>query len=689
MNRLTAWSVCCLLCLLVWRQGLAIEDIQISIGNWSTDELAAQGFGLDIGLSASGLRLDAHADRLTLPPPAGQIDNVSLHCDEARFSSGRVRCDSGTLKFTHPQLGTQNLAFSLESQPDSERHRLNLTGLKLAEGSLSLAATSLQAAWKLELQAEQVSLAALSQWLRPWLSPEQSAVLANWDHQGQLNIQARVNGQEAKLSEIELKLKGWDLGFSNMEGNNVAEALAADWQFAAERVSQQWQWRSRLDVNGGQSYTEPVFLDFGATPLSLNARGQWEQQTGTLQVEQIDFDQQSVLAASGLLTLQNNVLTRLELSTEPAGLAALYPVWLQPFLLDNAAGKMETAGSVALDFKLNNGDYQLQVEADDVSVVDQDERFSLTGLNGRLGWTDADITLDSAVSWQQAQVYAVPIGAAELKAQSRASGLVLQDSLNLPVLDGELAVNAFSLQQNEDKRVDWTFEGLLTPISMEALSEALGWPLLHGKLSGVIPRVSYSRQEVGVDGALQVKLFDGVTVIRDLRLTTPLGAIPQLYANIDVDNIDLELLTRTFDFGRITGRLDGQVHNLRLANWQPVRFDATFATPEQDPGKRRISQKAVDNLTEIGGGAAGALSRSFLRFFEDFSYQRLGISCRLRNEVCEMAGVEEAEQGYYIVKGGGGLPPWINVVGYTRRVDWTDLIERLKAVSESSGPVIE
>ena len=152
--------------------------------------------------------------------------------------------------------------------------------------------------------------------------------------------------------------------------------------------------------------------------------------------------------------------------------------------------------------------------------------------------------------------------------------------------------------------------------------------------------------------------------------------------------MDLETLTQTFDFGKITGKLDGEINQLRLSNWQPVVFDARFYTPNGDKSRRRISQKAVDNFSQIGGGAGGILSRGFLRFFEDFSYQRLGLSCKLTNDVCEMNGVSEAEQGYYIVKG-GGLPPRINVVGYTRRVGWTDLIARLKSVSQSSGPVIQ
>ena len=157
---------------------------------------------------------------------------------------------------------------------------------------------------------------------------------------------------------------------------------------------------------------------------------------------------------------------------------------------------------------------------------------------------------------------------------------------------------------------------------------------------------------------------------------------------MDMQRLDLELLTRTFDFGKISGRLNGQIADLRLLNWRPVQFDARFATASQDPGKRRISQRAVDNLSQIGGGASGVMSRSFLRFFDDFSYDKLGIRCQLNNEVCQMSGVEDDEQGYYIVKG-GGLPPWINVKGYTHRVDWPDLLSRLKAVQNSDGPIIE
>ena len=109
-------------------------------------------------------------------------------------------------------------------------------------------------------------------------------------------------------------------------------------------------------------------------------------------------------------------------------------------------------------------------------------------------------------------------------------------------------------------------------------------------------------------------------------------------------------------------------------------IDARFATPADDTSRHRISQKAVDNLSSIGGGGVGgALSSGMLRFFEDFPYDRLGISCRLRNGICEMGGVAPAENGYYIVKG-RFLPPRLNIIGYADRVNWRQLVSQVTAV---------
>ncbi|MBI3068240.1 MAG: hypothetical protein HYY79_05010 [Betaproteobacteria bacterium] len=151
-------------------------------------------------------------------------------------------------------------------------------------------------------------------------------------------------------------------------------------------------------------------------------------------------------------------------------------------------------------------------------------------------------------------------------------------------------------------------------------------------------------------------------------------------------NLDLDLLTRTFSFGSITGRVDVEVRDLELAGWRPVKFDARIgSSPGEYP--RRISQTAVQNISALGGaGAAGAIQRSFLRFFDQFGYEKLGLACRLANGVCAMGGVEDAPQGYVIVKGGG--IPALTVLGYNRSVNWEELLNRLTRIMQDNPSAI-
>lgn len=199
----------------------------------------------------------------------------------------------------------------------------------------------------------------------------------------------------------------------------------------------------------------------------------------------------------------------------------------------------------------------------------------------------------------------------------------------------------------------------------------------------MIPKVSYRDKMLKVDGALLFRVFDGTVVASRIELFDPFGRMPRLSGNLDMQELDLDLLTRTFSFGNIQGRIDLSVNDLELVNWQPVRFDARLAS---SPGeyRKRISQKAVQNISALGGaGGAAALQRSYMRIFETFGYSRIGLSCVLRNDVCTMDGVEGEGSGVYTIVKGGGIPA-INVLGYNHRVGWQELLTRLKRVMQDN-----
>jgi hypothetical protein len=142
-------------------------------------------------------------------------------------------------------------------------------------------------------------------------------------------------------------------------------------------------------------------------------------------------------------------------------------------------------------------------------------------------------------------------------------------------------------------------------------------------------------------------------------------------------------------FGSITGRLDGHINALRLVDWAPVAFDAWLETDQAWTGKRRISQRAVSDISSVGGGGglSSGLQAQALKLFKDFGYSRIGIGCKLRDNVCTMDGIGSAGDGYIIVAGAG--LPRIQVVGFRRKVDWPTLVSRLKAASNGQAPVIQ
>ena len=96
----------------------------------------------------------------------------------------------------------------------------------------------------------------------------------------------------------------------------------------------------------------------------------------------------------------------------------------------------------------------------------------------------------------------------------------------------------------------------------------------------------------------------------------------------------------------------------------------------------------MDNISNLGGaGLSGSLARSFLGFFEEFGYRRIGIGCRLKQGQCNMVGAGDAEQGYYLVEGSG--IPRIDIIGFNRTADWESLVNQLKQITESAPPVVQ
>jgi hypothetical protein len=227
----------------------------------------------------------------------------------------------------------------------------------------------------------------------------------------------------------------------------------------------------------------------------------------------------------------------------------------------------------------------------------------------------------------------------------------------------------------------------------------MGWPAFRGTLSGSIPDARYLDDKLVFEGGLEMRVFDGSVKVSSLAMERPFGVAPTLSADLALDDLDLLSVTEVFDFGSISGRLDGNIRNLRLVDWTATAFDAELYTQRRRGVKQRISQRAVQNISSVGDASfVTSLQGQLIGLFDDFGYRRLGISCRLQNEVCAMGGLESIgreaagsgsdSSGFTVIQGAG--IPRLNVVGFNRRVDWPTLLERLQAVGSGDlKPVVE
>lgn len=589
--------------------------------------------------------------------------NVRVVCADFSWEQGRIECRNG-----EADVGARiplSFVYLLVDRT------LELVLRPSAAESWTLKGRLDERAPSLRLEIDNGSLSRLG----PWLPADWPKVTA-----GQLSGVVTLDGAGRERLAAQLTVR--EVSFSDASGLHAADKLGMQVRLAAQRQGASWTYRASLDWNAGEVYWQPLYLQGAGHTLSAD---------GVIDERQISVARGEArlagigeLHGSAIWDRHSNRMDRADLTSGALEASQLYSQVMKPFFFGTALGELRVEGKTELTARWRDGHVQ-SVEAGlrGLSFEDLNRRFAVFDANGRIPWHRSEDT-KVELEMKGGELLRVPFGRVKLPLTMRGMRFRL-GTVEIPLLDGTLTMRDFAMERPQEGW-RWTFRGGLSPISMERFTQAVGLPTMHGTVSAEIPRVSYGRSTLEVDGALLFQVFDGTMMANNVKLIEPFGKAPRLAADIEARNIDLGLLTRAFSFGSITGRIDAAIDGLELANWRPVKFDAKLESSAGDY-RRKISQRAVQNITALGGaGAAAAIQGTFLRFFDQFGYERLGLSCRLENGVCKMGGIEDVAQGYVIVKGGG--IPALSVLGYNRAVDWNELVDRLKRVIQNNVRMI-
>lgn len=484
------------------------------------------------------------------------------------------------------------------------------------------------------------------------------------------------------------------LDYNAPDGRIASEKLAVQVSAEARRSGAGLELSFDAATPSGQAYVEPLFLDLGAAPLRAEGVLRWPMRPDSmLRLDRLTLRQRGVatLAVNGELDPRAAATRhRLQARLDIEALDAVASHYLVPLLAGTRLQDLAAAGRAQLSATLMDGAVgSIDAELQDVQFDSQRLGLTLEGLAGHAHWREAGTAPPSQLRWQAARVVALPIGAAQLELQALSRGVRLLQPVRVPVLDGALRVEALSLDRIGSDNPAATFDASLDPIDLALLGRTLGWPEFGGRLSGRLPGLRLQDRELSLDGTLSADVFDGRVTVEQVHIIDPFGVLPRVRADLRLRRLDLEAITRAFSFGRITGRLDGDFEQLRLLGWEPVAMSARLYSTPGDRSTKRISQRAIDNISSIGGGPTGVLSRGVMRLFEDFAYAQIGWSCVLANGVCRMDGIapsthrQDGQTGYVLVQ--GRWLPRIDVIGYTRNVSWNTFVSQLMAVRNAQG----
>jgi hypothetical protein len=515
-----------------------------------------------------------------------------------------------------------------------------------------------------------------------WLQGLLGTVWSGRTTSGRLDAELALDLREDGVqSSGQFKLD--DVGFDTPSGTLAGQKLNGSGRFNLDTTGGPARMDLDASLRGGELLLGPLYASLPDHPVQVGLRA--SAQNGAFELSRLRVSDADALQFDGALafdakgTLKTLKLDRLHASF-PAAYQRYGKAWLSTLGLHDMRIEGQLNGS--LDLRAD-GPRSFAFSTDGLDLADADGRLAIAGLHGGLDWSSGGDRPATTLGWRSLQFYRIPNGEAQAQWQSQAGTLSLQQPMQIPVLGGQLSIGELDWRPAAARGQRLATSLVLTGVDMAAFSKTMGWPAFPGTLAGAIPSLRWVDDRFELQGGLSASLFGGYMDITRLSLQQPFGPNPVLSGDIALKQLDLAAITSVFDFGSITGRLDGSIDDLRLVDWNPVAFKASLLAG--DGG--RISQRAVNNLTAVGGGGiAAGLQGAVLKLFKTFGYKQIGLNCTLQGTVCQMSGLEPTDDGYTIVEGSG--LPRLRVIGHQTQVDWPTLVQRLHDAINGAAPQI-
>ncbi len=500
----------------------------------------------------------------------------------------------------------------------------------------------------------------------------------------------RINSFYNSISSLHLKQSFSNLSYFDPNGAWGIEGLQGKALIETRRTEGGIDINALLNLRSGQTLWDRWFFDWQKTPLYLKAGG-------ALRFIKRNKINNVVTFKKIVLKLAHNLNLRLtgavlapqalnikRITLEVKDIAPIFDLLLRqpfeetyPFLADlKAKGSLEAtargiyfASQKRSEYQRQSGNIYLQPRAKIFCKFKGDIELPYASFK--------DIHLALPIFFQtpgQARgelkirhisLKGMRIPSLNLSLFSFKNGFSLFQPTQLKLNQGSLTIHSF--------KIFWPF---LIQGNLSIKNVFLSWPYFRGLLSSPKLDFKLDLSLLRVKGKLHLKAYGGKISIENIIIKSPFSPSAKIMADISFRDIDLEKFSQQFPLGRIQGIVKGQIKNLVIAYGQPESFDMTIESVKKRGIRQSISLKAVNNIAILAQGHPISLGGLLPK---EFSYQKIGIRCTLKNDIFIIHGLIKRDGVEYLVK---RRLFGINIINRSpgQRVPFKEMLKRFKQI---------
>ena len=255
--------------------------------------------------------------------------------------------------------------------------------------------------------------------------------------------------------------------------------------------------------------------------------------------------------------------------------------------------------------------------------------------------------------------------------------------LAFPLWGGVLTTSGIAFDGSGD-RLSLQAEANLSEVDLSAVLPGRG---IEGKLVGPLGTIKLNVEQASASGELTARVFDGTVKATDLRVVRPFDTGRRIQGKVFFDHLNLEPLTRLFSFGKISGYVRGTIEQLSFGPEYPERFYLTLKTEEVAGVPKRINVQAIENVSLLGTGwgELGGLRSGINRWFQEYDYREIGMTCSLVEGRVTLRGTIFEDGLEFLVRKPGRIG--IDVINRNpeNEIDFSDMLERFRRIKNSKN----